>query len=107
MTHSQYMFGWQGDSLQRAMDKNDCFYDGCGSLKKQTMAEANKCTVRDMVGDNIDGCKSLSKLSQCLISRGSPLTVPKGSTTCQDRSKDAMMLALLDHGFGVTNIGLW
>jgi len=51
------MFGWKGDSLQRAMDKENCFYDGCGSIKKQTMDIANKCKVRTMVDENIDGCK--------------------------------------------------
>jgi hypothetical protein len=80
------MFGWQGDSLQRAMDTEDCFYDGCGSLKKQAMTEANKCKVRDMVVDKIDGCKSRLELSQFVL-RGSPLTVLKGSITCRDRSK--------------------
>lgn len=65
-SHAQYMFGWQGDSLQRAMDTEDCFYDGCGSLKKQAMSEANKCKVREMVvGDNIDGCKLNLEPSQC------------------------------------------
>jgi len=54
-THADYMFGWKGDSLQRAMDKSECFYDGCGSITKQPMAEANKCTVPDMVGEATDG----------------------------------------------------
>ena len=38
------------------MDKSECFYDGCGSIKKQAMSEANKCTVEDFVKENIDGC---------------------------------------------------
>ena len=54
-THADYMFGWQGDSLQRAMDKEDCFYDGCGSIKKQAMTVANQCKVREMVSENIEG----------------------------------------------------
>ncbi|KAI1406361.1 hypothetical protein F4819DRAFT_244825 [Hypoxylon fuscum] len=54
-THADYMFGWKGDSLQRAMNKSECFYDGCGSITKQTMANANKCTVPDMVGEVTDG----------------------------------------------------
>jgi len=54
-THADYMFGWKGDSLQRAMDKSECFYDGCGSIKKQAMSEAKKCTVQDFVKENIDG----------------------------------------------------
>jgi hypothetical protein len=52
------MFGWKGDALQRAMDKSECFYDGCGSIKKQAMSIANTCTVKDMVGEKTDGCKS-------------------------------------------------
>ncbi|KAK3330920.1 hypothetical protein B0H66DRAFT_545244 [Apodospora peruviana] len=56
-THADYMFGWKGDSLQRAMDKDNCFYDGCGSIQKQQMTVANKCTVKDYVRENIDGCK--------------------------------------------------
>ncbi|KAI0540951.1 hypothetical protein GGR58DRAFT_71138 [Xylaria digitata] len=59
-THADYMFGWRGDALQRAMDKSECFYDGCGSITKQPMSTANKCTVKDMVGENTDGW--LSKL---------------------------------------------
>ncbi|KAK6221325.1 hypothetical protein LQW54_001424 [Pestalotiopsis sp. IQ-011] len=54
-THADYMFGWQGDALQRAMNKSECFYDGCGSIKKQVMSTANKCTVKDMVGEQTDG----------------------------------------------------
>lgn len=56
-THADYMFGWKGDSLQRAMDKSECFYDGCGSIKKQQMTNANKCTVKDFVNEPTDGCK--------------------------------------------------
>ncbi|KAL1899232.1 hypothetical protein Sste5346_003155 [Sporothrix stenoceras] len=54
-THADYMFGWKGDALERAMAKSECFYDGCGALKKQAMTEANKCKVREMVNENIDG----------------------------------------------------
>lgn len=54
-THADYMFGWKGDSLQRAMNKSECFYDGCGSIKKQAMSVANKCTVKDFVGEKTDG----------------------------------------------------
>ncbi|KAK3291061.1 uncharacterized protein B0H64DRAFT_451748 [Chaetomium fimeti] len=54
-THADYMFGWKGDSLQRAMDTEDCFYDGCGSITKQAMSVANECTVEDFVGEETDG----------------------------------------------------
>jgi len=54
-THADYMFGWKGDALQRAMNKSECFYDGCGSITKQAMSVANKCTIPDMVGEQTDG----------------------------------------------------
>jgi hypothetical protein len=54
-THADYMFGWKGDALQRAMDKSECFYDGCGAIKKQDMATAGKCTVKDFVGEPVEG----------------------------------------------------
>lgn len=54
-THADYMFGWRGDALQKAMDKSECFYDGCGSIKKQAMSEANKCTVDKEVTEDVEG----------------------------------------------------
>ncbi|KAK4466350.1 hypothetical protein QBC42DRAFT_302685 [Cladorrhinum samala] len=54
-THADYMFGWKGDSLQRAMDKSECFYDGCGSIKKQAMAVANQCAIKETVREETLG----------------------------------------------------
>ncbi|CAJ2510757.1 Uu.00g063820.m01.CDS01 [Anthostomella pinea] len=54
-THADYLFGWKDDSLQRAMNQSECFYDGCGILEKQTMDVANQCTVPEMVGEETDG----------------------------------------------------
>ena len=56
-THADYMFGWKGTSLQKAMDRDNCFYDGCGTITKQAMSVANKCTVKEMVRENTDGCE--------------------------------------------------
>jgi hypothetical protein len=56
-THGDYMFGWKGDALQRAMDKSECFYDGCGSIKTQSMSVANQCKVKDFVNEKTDGCE--------------------------------------------------
>ncbi|KAK5651832.1 hypothetical protein OQA88_11601 [Cercophora sp. LCS_1] len=53
--HADYMFGWKGDSLQRAMDKSECFYDGCGSIKKQAMSKANQCTIPITVKEETNG----------------------------------------------------
>ncbi|KAL2200852.1 hypothetical protein P885DRAFT_25702 [Corynascus similis CBS 632.67] len=54
-THADYMFGWKGDSLQRAMDEPECFYDGCGSITKQDMAVANQCTIETTVDEPVEG----------------------------------------------------
>ncbi|PVH80564.1 hypothetical protein DL98DRAFT_491417 [Cadophora sp. DSE1049] len=56
-THADYMFGWKGDSLQRAMDSS-CMFQACENgkpLKSQSVAEMNKCAVKTSVKENIDG----------------------------------------------------
>ncbi|OAA65762.1 hypothetical protein SPI_02549 [Niveomyces insectorum RCEF 264] len=52
-SHADYVFGWKGDALQRAMDSHS-YVTGSG-LKTQTIAQQNKCTVRDMVNEPLDG----------------------------------------------------
>lgn len=72
-THADYVFGWQGDSLQRAMD-NSCMFQACENgkpLKSQNVAAMNKCSVKKTVTEDIDGCKS----SSCTLFRPSKLTV--------------------------------
>jgi hypothetical protein len=54
-SHGDYMFGWKGDSLQRAMD-SPC-YVNCPTLKTQSVSEMNKCSVPNTVDENFDGCK--------------------------------------------------
>ncbi|KAK4041303.1 hypothetical protein C8A01DRAFT_45548 [Parachaetomium inaequale] len=39
--HGDYVFGWKGDSLQRAMD-GGCLGASCAGLKTQSVEEANK-----------------------------------------------------------------
>lgn len=59
-THADYLFGWKGDSLQRAMN-DTCMFHGCGSpgmqgiLKTQTVAEMNKCSVQSQVTEEVEG----------------------------------------------------
>jgi hypothetical protein len=58
-THADYLFGWKGDSLQRAMD-NSCMFNACENgrpLKSQLPAAMNQCNVKDLVKENIDACK--------------------------------------------------
>lgn len=58
--HGDYVFGWKGDALQRAMDQNcnsDLFANkiNCNTLKTQSLADANKCVTSRKVNENLDG----------------------------------------------------
>jgi hypothetical protein len=59
-THADYLFGWKGDSLQRAMNSS-CMFHRCGSpgvqgvLKTQSVADMNKCAVKSTVAEETDG----------------------------------------------------
>ena len=59
MIKADYMFGWKGDSLQRAMDSS-CMFQACENgrpLKSQNVQAMNSCKVKDYVAENIDGCE--------------------------------------------------
>ncbi|KAI1495182.1 hypothetical protein F5X96DRAFT_613725 [Biscogniauxia mediterranea] len=51
--HGDYVFGWRGDALQQAMDTN-CNIN-CPQLRSQSIQQGNQCTVKDTVGEDIDG----------------------------------------------------
>lgn len=53
--HADYMFGWKGDALQRAM--NGHTYVSAPMLTTQSIAQQNKCKVQDYVHENFDDCK--------------------------------------------------
>jgi hypothetical protein len=50
--HGDYVFGWEGDSLQRAMDDN-CNV-ACPTLRSQDVNTANQCTISRSVDEEID-----------------------------------------------------
>jgi hypothetical protein len=52
-THADYLFGWKGDALQRAMDAKST--NGNGGLKTQTVDQANRCSIKSTVNEEIDG----------------------------------------------------
>ncbi len=75
-THADYLFGWKGDSLQRAMDAS-CMFQACENgkpLKSQAPAQMNKCGVTDLVKEDIDGCKlsRCFRLSESFVTNGTP-----------------------------------
>ncbi|KAH7116264.1 hypothetical protein B0J11DRAFT_443460 [Dendryphion nanum] len=59
-THADYLFGWKGDSLQRALN-DSCMFHKCGSpgvqgiLKTQTVEEMNACAVKSSVDEETEG----------------------------------------------------
>ena len=55
-SHGDYVFGWQGDALQRAMDQN-CQNAQCAGLRSQSLQQGNQCTVKTTVKEQIDGCE--------------------------------------------------
>ncbi|PSN72485.1 hypothetical protein BS50DRAFT_607763 [Corynespora cassiicola Philippines] len=51
-SHAEYVFGWKGDALQRAMDAK-CM-DFCGVISDQYIEDANNCHIPPVVHDDID-----------------------------------------------------
>lgn len=52
-THGDYVFGWKGDALQKAMSSN-CNIN-CPALKSQSIAAGNKCGVAQRVKEETEG----------------------------------------------------
>ncbi|CAI6341417.1 unnamed protein product [Periconia digitata] len=55
--HGDYVFGWEGDSLQRSMD-NHCYLRNCTQLTEQAPRIKNLCKVPDTVNEDVDGWMS-------------------------------------------------
>jgi hypothetical protein len=55
--HGDYLFGWKGDALQKAMDTK-CAGDNCKALTRQTDAQSIACTKSQMARESIgDECE--------------------------------------------------
>ena len=58
--HGDYLFGWEGDTLQRAMDNGCNLNLDCPSagLTAQPPEVYNACTIDQQAPEPVDGCKS-------------------------------------------------
>ncbi|KAF6765376.1 hypothetical protein DFP72DRAFT_867648 [Ephemerocybe angulata] len=66
--HGDYLFGWEGDSLQRAMDNcMDGFGwpEACTELTVQTDEEMNSCKLATKVGENVGESEYIEALPGC------------------------------------------
>ncbi|KAJ3536620.1 hypothetical protein NMY22_g5956 [Coprinellus aureogranulatus] len=72
--HGDYVFGWEGDSLQRAMDncKDEFGHpDLCKELTLLTDEEMNSCTLPPLVPEKVEG-EYLSALPGCNPEQSGP-----------------------------------
>ncbi|PVH79026.1 hypothetical protein DL98DRAFT_549841 [Cadophora sp. DSE1049] len=53
--HGDYVFGWKGDSLQRAMDGGPCTGASCAGLKEMAKGAEKACKVPRLYPENADG----------------------------------------------------
>jgi hypothetical protein len=63
--HGDYVFGWEGDSLQKAMDNNCKENVACpkAGLTVQTPAVYNACKKQQQAVENVDGCEFIPSCS--------------------------------------------
>jgi len=107
--HGDYVFGWEGDSLQKAMDKSCNLNKDCpaAGLTAQTADKYNACTIKQQAPEPVDGCKSFpphlpDKDESKPVDRGPGLTrmTRQGSRQCPwarwlSRPKQAFCLPLV------------
>ena len=57
--HGDYVFGWKGDSLQKAMDSGCNLNRDCpaAGLHAQQPAQYNACKKQQQAPEEVDGCK--------------------------------------------------
>jgi len=89
--HGDYVFGWKGDALQKALD-NRCNGDVCKQIGTQSPEEAAKCTIERAVREDIDGCRFAREFAFIWLL----LTVPRASTSPRYGSCRCVVYVLFD-----------
>ena len=59
--HADYVFGWQGNELQKGMDASGCMGAKCKDMSNQSIDQAKKCSVSVKVHEERDDCKCSPK----------------------------------------------
>ena len=52
--HADYVFGWQGNELQKGMDATNCMGAKCKDMANQSIDAAKKCSVSVKVKEERD-----------------------------------------------------
>lgn len=57
--HGDYVFGWENDSLQKAMDNSCNLNVACpkAGLTVQTSDQYSACTKKQQAKEDVDGCE--------------------------------------------------
>jgi hypothetical protein len=53
--HADYVFGWEGNELQKGMDASGCMGAKCKDMKNQVIDTAKQCQVKKTVKEDEDG----------------------------------------------------
>ncbi|TAQ88826.1 hypothetical protein B7494_g2843 [Chlorociboria aeruginascens] len=53
--HADYVFGWEGNSLQSAMNTANCYGASCASLQTQQINNAKSCSISPVVQEDNNG----------------------------------------------------
>jgi hypothetical protein len=108
--HADYVFGWEGDSLQKAMDNGCNLNNACpkAGLTTQLPAAYNACKKKQQAPEDVDGCKFFLLLSfvglmlMCVVqgSKKCRLVTNSSRHRCYFACLHARMIVLLgDRGF--------
>lgn len=53
--HGDYVFGWKGNALQKAMDASGCMGAKCSTLANQAINNAKACSIKPIVQEDHEG----------------------------------------------------